>query len=94
VSVFSQEAVDAVAASHVAGLRVACADDLPRARQHTFKLLFEVAPDGKVIDATAAGGGSAERPLRECIEKHLGAWKFPPPGAKQTVSATLVLSED
>ncbi len=88
----SQGAIDAVVARHRDELRAACATELERASQRTLSLFFEVDTAGVVTDATAAGGGSTERPLRQCIEKRLGGWKFPAPDAAQTITAMIDLS--
>jgi hypothetical protein len=83
----TQETIDQVVASHRTELMAACAADVRRATEHQISLIFEIDATGAVVDATAAGGGSAERPLRGCVEKHLPKWKFPAPGAARTMSS-------
>ncbi len=85
----TQAAIDAVAEGHRATLAAVCAEDIRRARDKRVDLLFEIDAAGKVTDATVAGGGSAERPLRKCVEGKLSGWTFPAPGEARTVSTSL-----
>lgn len=87
---FGQAAIDAVVASHRKALAKACAAGLKRARDRRLDLIFEIDATGAVTDATAAGGGSAERPLRQCVEERIKTWKFPEPGDARTIQASLV----
>lgn len=93
-SALTQAAIDEVVASHRAELAGACAEDVRRATVREIQLMFEIDAEGAVVDAAAAGGGSGERPLRKCVERHLGAWKFPAPEvAPKNISAMISFAE-
>lgn len=85
--------MDAVVAAGRGALMKVCAADLAQANERQLSLFFEIDAQGAVTDATAAGGSAAERPLRKCVEKQLGGWKFPAPGEARTVSAMVTLSD-
>lgn len=93
-SALTQAAIDEVVAAHRAELAAACASDVRRATLREIQLMFEIDAQGGVVDAAAAGGGSAERPLRKCVEQHLRDWKFPPPDvAPKNISAMISFAE-
>lgn len=90
----TQAAVDGLVAEQRAEVIRACASALAQATQRELQLMIELDAVGAVTDATVAGGGAADQPLRACVETRLRGWRFPAPGAAPaTVTATLSLVE-
>ncbi|HHH28851.1 MAG TPA: hypothetical protein ENK57_10980 [Polyangiaceae bacterium] len=55
------------------------------------QLIAEIDGDGRVKDATVAGGGAALRPLRRCVSEKSRSWRFPRSRQGGTVTASVQL---
>lgn len=88
----TQAAVDALVVQQRAALVRACFAEHHRGEGGVeLQLIAEIDGDGRVKDATVAGGGAVLRPLRRCVSEQSRAWRFPPSREGGTVTATVQL---
>lgn len=88
----TQAAVDALVEEQRPGLVRACLADHHRGEGGVeLQLIADVDGDGRVKDATVAGGGAALRPLRRCVSDASRGWSFPKSREGGTVTATVRL---
>lgn len=55
------------------------------------QLIADVDGDGRVKDATVAGGAAELRPLRRCVTERSRTWRFPKSREGGTITATVQL---